>query len=109
MGMDINVIGLVEKIKVNNKVIEARIDTGAKYSSISKELVNELPLQPLNKTIIIRSSNGKEKRKMVKGTIILSNKQVDAQFTVTDRSKMRYKILIGQDVLTQGFIIDPRK
>ena len=109
MTMNVEVIGLVEDVNVNNQIIKARIDTGAKYCSIAKELVEILNLKSMNKMIIIRSSNGTEKRKMVKGLVQLAKKDVEAQFTVADRSEMTYKMLIGQDVLKQGFVIDPKK
>ena len=34
---------------------------------------------------------------------------MEAECTVADRSHMKYKMLIGQNVLKKGFIIDPEE
>jgi hypothetical protein len=103
------VIGFTEKIKINNKFILARIDTGAEYNSISKELADKLKLGPIVKHVRIRTSNGEERRPVIEAEIKIKNKKIKTLFNITDRKKMTYSILIGRKVLRKGFVIDPSK
>ena len=43
------------------------------------------------------------------GQIDKEKKKIKAQFTLADRSHMRYPVLIGQNILKQGFLINPNK
>jgi len=103
------IIGFTEKIKINNKVILARIDTGAGYNSISKELAKKLKLGPVVKHIRVRTSNGEERRPVVYVEMKIKNKKLKTFFNIADRKKMLYPVLIGRRVLRRGFIIDPLK
>lgn len=105
------VLGLTEDVEVLYKkgkdVIHARIDTGAETSSIDVKLVAELGLGPVTQTKIIKSANGEKLRPAIEVNIIIHGKQLRGLFTIADRSHMRYRILIGQNVLKNGFLIDP--
>ena len=108
------IIGLIEKVTVlgkNNKKKEllARIDTGATKSSIDKSIAAELELGPIIKTKLIKSAHGHSFRPLVNVNIVLANKKMKAHFTLADRSHMKYKALIGQNILKKGFLIDPLK
>ena len=110
---DRQIIGLTENItiigsKTNKKVI-ARIDTGATKSSIDKELATQLGLGPTLRTTMIRSANGRSQRNLVKATIKIGDKEINTEFSVADRTHMRYRVLIGRNILTKGFIIDPNE
>ena len=37
------------------------------------------------------------------------DKEIKTDFTLADRSNMKYSVLIGQNILKQGFLIDPSK
>ena len=108
---DRQIIGLTENITIigskSTKKIVARIDTGATKSSIDKELTSELGLGPTLRTTMIRSANGRSQRNLVKAKIKIGQSEIDTEFSVADRAHMRYRVLIGQDILKKGFIIDP--
>lgn len=110
---DKNIIGLVEKVKIlaEDKEIEilARIDTGATKSSIDLRLAEKLKLGPIVGTKIVKSAHGVSTRPLVEVNLIIENKKIKDQFSIADRSHMKYQVLIGQNVLKHGFLIDPSK
>lgn len=87
--------------------LPARIDTGATRSSIHAPLVKELNLGPMLRTKKVRNANGMTIRPIINVTFELKGKTIDAEFTVTDRSHMKYKLLIGRNALIKGFLVDP--
>ena len=107
------IIGLYEKVilqgnRSTKKEILARIDTGATRSSIDVKLAASLKLGPVLRTKIVKSAHGTTLRPIVEGTVEIAGKKITSHFTIADRSKMKYKVLIGQDVLKQEeFLIDP--
>ena len=103
------VVGLVERVKVQGKEVVARIDTGAQNNSISKTLAQELKLGPVVKTIMVKSSNGREIRPIVEAEVEIGGKKINTTLNISDRSHMKYQVLIGQKILKQGFLIDPCK
>jgi len=103
------VLGLVEKVKVNGHEVLARIDTGAKKNSISKELVKKFGFGKPIKKMKIRTSTGKERRDVLEGELEIGGRKIKTLFNTANRSHMKYPVLIGREVLTQGFLIDPNK
>ena len=108
------IIGLTEELTVigkNNKRerVTARIDTGATKSSIDSGLAKELQLGPVTKTRMIRSAHGNALRPIVDVDLRMNGKKINAEFTIADRAHMKYKMLIGQNILKHGFLIDPQK
>lgn len=107
------VLGLTEDVVVSSETgkqtVHARIDTGATTSSIDANLAAELKLGPIEKTKKVRSANGMKLRPVVRGRVQIAGKTFDNLFTLADRSHMTYRALIGQDILCQGFLIDPNK
>ena len=106
------VLGLTEKVKIQGyngaKIITARIDTGATKSSVDSYLASELQLGPIVETRLIRSAHGHTIRPVVHGKIEIEGQKLTASFTIADRKHMKYKMLIGQNILKLGkFIIDP--
>lgn len=58
----------------------------------------------------VRSSSGQvEHRYSVKTTIRLFNKKYRTEFSLTDRQKMRYPVLIGRKFLNKRFLVDVSK
>ncbi|MBU4501917.1 MAG: RimK/LysX family protein [Nanoarchaeota archaeon] len=103
------VIGLIETVKINGKEVLARIDTGAEYSSIDESLAEELELGPVIREIKIRSASGKTRRPIIKTKLEIKGKILESEFNLANRKHMKYKILVGQDILKDGFLIDPEK
>lgn len=105
----------------NLKNIEARIDTGAKTSSIhatnikilNKNLVEFEVLdkykfqKKIHKIAIVKSSNGiEEKRVFIKSTIKIFDKNYEIELSLNDRKNMQFPLLIGRELLEKGFIVD---
>jgi hypothetical protein len=108
------VIGLVEPVIVTGptgkkKEVLARIDSGATKSSVDVKLAAELSLGPILKAKMVKSATGKSLRAIVQANIVVADKEFKTEFTIADRAEMRYSVLIGQNILSKGFLIDPVK
>lgn len=109
--------------------VEAKIDTGAYTSSVHVEdvelkeiegiptlLVNIIQTQNEEKKEFrftnfsvkkIRNSFGEmEERYVIKSMIKLGHKQIAASFSLSNRDKMRYPVLLGRRPLKGKFLID---
>ena len=109
------IIGLTEKITVmgpngKKKRLLARIDTGATKSSMDVKTAAEMHLGPISKTKMVRSAIGTALRPVVEVEVIFCGKRFKAEFTLADRSHMKYPVLIGQNMMKDGhWMIDPSK
>ncbi|MBI2663155.1 ATP-dependent zinc protease [Candidatus Woesearchaeota archaeon] len=110
--MDKIIVGIIEKIKIKgkkDKEVLAKIDTGAQHNSINMKLASELKLGPIVRTAIIRNAHGKVVRSVVRATIEIKGKTIESEFNLSNREHMKYHVLIGMNVLKEGFLIDPSK
>ena len=89
--------------------MKAKIDTGATKSSIDTNLAAKLRLGPVIKSKLIKSAHGSKLRPIIEATIELAGNVIKSEFTLADRAHMKYSILIGQNILKHGFLIDPSK
>lgn len=108
------ILGLIEEIiifsKKGNKPAIARIDTGASKSSIDVKLAASLHLGPVIKSRMIKSTHGNKLRPVVEVELLLDGKKTISEFTLADRTHMKYPVLIGRNTLKHGeFLIDPSK
>ena len=108
------IIGLTENIRLmsNNgsrEEIVAKVDTGATKSSIDSKLASKLKLGPITRTKIVKSAQGNQLRPIIEAVILLAGKKMKSEFTLADRSHMRYKVLVGINILENGFLVDPSK
>jgi hypothetical protein len=107
------IIGLVERVTILGRDKKedhfARIDTGATKSSMDIALAEKLGLGPITGSRFVKNAHGETLRPIVRAELILHEKQVKASFTLVDRTHMKYRILIGRNVLKHGFLIDPNK
>ena len=102
--------------RVFNDPIEARIDTGAKYSSIHADWLEfdeewtkfkrgDVTYKVHTDRIIkIKNIHGGDssKRAMVRLDITIKGKRLNGvEFTVNDRGRMKYEVLIGRNILEQ--------
>ncbi|MBU1976240.1 MAG: RimK/LysX family protein [Nanoarchaeota archaeon] len=105
------VLGIIEdvefKLEDENMIIQAKIDTGATKSSIDIKLASELKLGPIVKSKLVKSAHGTKLRPIVWADIVLKGKPLRAEFTLADRTHMTYPVLIGVNILKQGFLVDP--
>ena len=107
------IIGLSEKVtnygKKKRKTVRARIETGATKSSIDVKLAAELNLGPVIKSKLVKSAHGNKLRPVIRGEVKLAGKKIKGEFTLADRTHMKYGCLIGQNLLKEGFLINPSK
>ena len=108
------IVGLIEKIRLISKdgkkeEIIAKVDTGATKSSIDTSLADKLNLGPIVKTKVVKSAQGNQLRPIIEAEIILADRQMKSEFTLADRKHMKYKVLIGINILENGFLVDPSK
>jgi len=133
--IDKQVIGRVEKIsfpELGIKNVHAKIDTGADLSSIWATGIHEengvLSFKLFGKksafytgkeiefqathyllTRIANSFGHRELRYVVKLQLKLGGKTIVGTFTLSDRSKKTYPILIGRKLLNRKFLVDVSK
>ncbi len=126
------ILGRTERIDIplfEIKSIESKIDTGAYTSSIdcSKIELSEdsktLRIKILDKSHVdykdkwfeftewqmvdVTSSNGEtEKRYMITFEIKIDSIKINSDFTLTNRSKMKYPILIGRKTIPRNWLVD---
>lgn len=123
------VIGRAEKVRfptLSDAVLYARIDTGAKTSSIWATDIQETdrglvvrfcsPEHEIHQheqlfehydRVRVASSMGHEQlRYRVKLPIVMGGRRIVATFTLSDRSTQVYPVLIGRRTLTGKFIVD---
>lgn len=111
--------------------IDAKIDTGAYTSSLhchhiqpyeeegedfvkfnlldpSHETYNDKLFKlPIYRKKVVKSSNGEtEERYIVKAKVKIFDHLLEAELSLTDRSEMRYPVLIGRKLLNDRFIVD---
>ena len=107
------IVGFKEKViiigdKKSEEVI-ARVDTGAKTSSIDITLASKLKLGPIVETRFIRSASGEGIRPLIHAKMKIRGKEINTELTIANRSHLNYPVLIGRNILKRGFIIDPDK
>lgn len=104
-------IGLIEEVILEDqKCYKAKIDTGADSSSIDKKIAEKLGNKKIISHKIIKSALGRKRRPLIMLEIKFQGKTFKEKFSLSDRSNMKYKILIGKDILKkEGFLIDPLK
>jgi len=114
--------------------IKAKIDTGARTSSLHAFDVTEFtrdgeewvrfavhPWQESREDAVVhecrvhdrravRSSSGHaEERLVVRLRLRLVGQEVTGEVTLTNRDEMGFRMLIGREVLRQGFVVDPAR
>jgi hypothetical protein len=111
--------------------IDAKIDTGAYTSSLhchhikayekngeefvkfnlldpSHETYNDKLFKlPIHRKKVVKSSNGEtEERFVVKTKVKMFDRLLTAELSLTDRSEMRYPVLVGRKLLNGRFLVD---
>ncbi|XNZ00047.1 ATP-dependent zinc protease [Micrococcus luteus] len=111
--------------------LKAKIDTGARTSALHAFDVQQFrrddhpwvrfevhPWQTSAKDAVtvelpvvdertIRSSNGRaEVRQVVMLPLTVAGRTLDAEVTLTDRDEMGFRMLVGREVLSRGFLVD---
>lgn len=128
------IIGKYDRIDLpvlNMENLRSKIDTGAKTSSLHCRYIEEIPgnkvvfdvldkthkkyenvkyTMPIKRIATVRSSNGLvENRYVISTKVFIFEKEYEVEFTLRNRKKMDYPILLGREFLKQGFIVDVRE
>ncbi|NGP89057.1 ATP-dependent zinc protease family protein [Fodinibius halophilus] len=131
---ELKIIGRLERVHFpewNLTNINAKVDTGAYTSSLhchhiqpfdrdGERYVKFNLLDPSHDTYIddkfelpicrtktVKSSNGStEERYVVETRVELFGETIKAKFSLTDRSEMRYPVLLGRKLLNGRFLVD---
>ncbi|MBI4159443.1 ATP-dependent zinc protease [Candidatus Woesearchaeota archaeon] len=104
------IVGLVEKVKIEGKEVLAKIDTGANRSSIDINLAAELKLGPIIAVRDYTNVHGKTSRVVLKAKLEIKGRKFNGIFNIMDRKRLKYRVLLGDSILKKGkFIIDPLK
>lgn len=114
-------------VKLGKISIPARIDTGAKTSAVWASDIKELDdglhfkffgtgspfytgedyiVHGFSKRIIASSIGEPEERYVIRLVIKLAGKRIRGSFTLADRSKQAYPVLVGRNILRGKFIVD---
>ncbi len=113
---DGKIVGIIELVTVKGekgmKTVKAKLDTGTDRTCVDYDLAAEVRLGPLVDTIKVRSTSGNnpETHILAEAEIIIHQQHFSLPVSLEDRSKMKYEVLIGRDLLERSiFLIDPRK
>ena len=91
------------------KKVAVKIDTGADRTSIDENMAKVLGLLDKDNiidTIRVRSALGRHRRIVIHLTFFLKGKKIVSEASVTDRSQMSRKMIIGKRDL-KNFLVDP--
>lgn len=128
------ILGKIDRFDLpylNIKNIKAKIDTGAKTSSLHcmsikptkdgfvkfivldkthKKFTGNYIKKKISRVGEVKSSNGiKQKRYFIKTPIIIYNKKYIMELSLSHRGSMNYPLLIGRELIKQDFLVDVTK
>lgn len=120
--------------ELNIKEIKAKIDTGACTSALHAHVLSiseyggeqfvRFKIYPhqsdryapkvckarlVAKRYVMSSNGQKEKRYVIKTTVTVGKTSFLTEITLTDRSPLRFRMLLGRLALRRNFLIDPAK
>jgi len=103
-------VGVIEQVVLEGerliKAVDAKVDTGAFRTSIDKQLVSELGFPKSDKEVQVQSASGVQTRETINATFHLRGVKIKSVASVTDRSHLKYPVIIGRRDL-KGFLVDP--
>jgi hypothetical protein len=118
-------VGLLEKIVIkrinNNEAFEGKVDTGADRCSLHGDEIEvgenfvRFKIEdtrykvPLERFVTVLAANGSEKRPICKFNVEFNgNTFEDIEFNISDRSTMKYQVIIGKNLLeVAGVLVNP--
>lgn len=111
------VIGVFEEVEIRGlngewELVKAKIDTGAYSSSLDRELARRLGLLEPDNVLYqdyFESALGRKKRSIVGITYRLGGKKLKTRVSISDRSKLRYRMIIGRRDLADFVVMVGQK
>ena len=128
------ILGKIDKFdlpELNLKSVKAKIDTGAKTSSLhcmtikptkdgyikfivldenNKKFTGQYITKKITRIANVKSSNGTvQKRYFIQTPIIIYNKTYNIELSLSFRGSMKFPLLIGRELIKQGFLVDVTK
>lgn len=114
---------LIDLPEFNIKNLSAKVDTGAYTSSLhasSIECVNNkltfklhhsggecvISTGEFSERSIRNSFGATETRYVIKTKVLIFNKIIESEFSLSDRSEMKHPVLLGRKFLKDQFIVD---
>ncbi len=132
MGSAVEVVGWVEKAHIfpGNMLVKARVDTGAKTSSLSADALRYFERehetwvrfsttnykgstiwleQKVSRVAHIKQNDGGLKeRPVIRLSICLAHIYQETEVTLENRDQMNYQLLIGRAFLNGHFLVNPK-
>ncbi|HEX5798062.1 MAG TPA: RimK/LysX family protein [Candidatus Saccharimonadales bacterium] len=102
-GADLSSIWCGEIKKVKDRLECIFFGPGSPYYTGKKIIFNKAEYK---KSKIFNSFGAGEKRYKVKMPIVVNGRRIRTTFTLADRSKKEYPILIGRKLLAKKFLVD---
>jgi hypothetical protein len=120
-------IGEVIFPELSDIAIEARIDTGAQTSAVWVSNVSETAdglsvvffdetselytgktvlISEYADAVVISSNGSSERRYKVQLLCVVAGRRIRGWFTLADRSRQKYPVLLGRNILKGKFIVD---
>ncbi|MDI9639682.1 RimK/LysX family protein [Kamptonema cortianum] len=131
MASDLVVVGYLERVKLPDWGIDsiiAKLDTGAKTSTIHAENIEETedghvnfdlilrrkgknPIVPVNAKVVrktsVRPSTGKAQNRYVVSTrVVMGGIEKEIEVTLSSRKRMKRRMLLGRQALAGTFLVD---
>jgi len=110
------VIGLVDTVEIRGKKgtvkKKALFDTGATRTSVDFEVAAKAGIGPIIKTVKVKAASnpkGVKKRMVALAHMKVKKRNMKAEVSLEDRSRLPYPVLIGRDLIHNNFIIDVEK
>lgn len=124
-----NVLGISEVAELQSLGLkfDAKVDSGAESSSLHAQDIKVLDNEYVSFTTtnekgqtvkvlkhiefkrIIKSASGQKERIFIKENVKIGSQYYQIFMNLADRSHLSKKMLIGKDIIKQGFLIDANK
>lgn len=84
--------------------VKARIDTGAKRTSIDERLAEALGIQANGRTVKVKCAgrDERQRRPLAKVPIRVGGQRFRIEASLAERGHLTYPVIVGRDVLAEG-------